>query len=105
MEGIAPLGTLDLQHAIAQIVKALAYPARAFAFVRSASETVHRHHRRHIFGHEEVRYGMRILAFNMAEGWCRDATAEIADEVRRRFVEDDEAPASVLGFIEMANRH
>jgi hypothetical protein len=34
MEGIAPLGTLDPQHAIAQLVKALAYPARAFASVR-----------------------------------------------------------------------
>ena len=34
MEGIAPLGTLDLQHAIAQSVKALAHAARAFAFVR-----------------------------------------------------------------------
>lgn len=34
LEGIAPLGTLDLQHAITQLVKALADPARAFAFVR-----------------------------------------------------------------------
>src|SRR6516164_5778097 len=34
MEGVAPLGTLDLQHAIAQSVKALAHAARAFAFVR-----------------------------------------------------------------------
>jgi len=34
MEGIAPLGTLDPQHAITQLVKALADPARAFAFVR-----------------------------------------------------------------------
>ena len=34
MEGIAPLGTLDPQHAITQLVKALAHAARAFAFVR-----------------------------------------------------------------------
>jgi len=34
MEGIAPLGILDLQHAITRLVKALADPARAFAFVR-----------------------------------------------------------------------
>ena len=33
MEGIAPLGTLDPQHVIAQLAKALADPARAFAFV------------------------------------------------------------------------
>jgi len=32
MEGVAPLGTLDPQHAIAQFAKALADPARAFAF-------------------------------------------------------------------------
>jgi hypothetical protein len=48
---------------------------------------------------------VRVVAFNLAEGWCRDASAEIADEVRRRLVENDETPASVLGFIEMANRH
>ena len=33
MEGIAPLGTLDPQHAVAQISKALAGSARAFAFL------------------------------------------------------------------------
>ena len=32
MEGIAPLGTLDPQHAVAQFAKALTDPARAFAF-------------------------------------------------------------------------
>ena len=32
MEGIAPLGALDPQHAIAQFAKALADPARALAF-------------------------------------------------------------------------
>jgi hypothetical protein len=45
---------------------------------------------------------VRIVAFNMTEGWCRDVTIEIADEVRRRI--DDEVPASVLGFID-ANRY
>ena len=34
MEGIAPLGTLDPQHAIARFATALAEPARAFAFMR-----------------------------------------------------------------------
>ena len=34
MEGIAPLGTLDPQHAIARFATALADPARAFAFIR-----------------------------------------------------------------------
>jgi hypothetical protein len=30
---------------------------------------------------------VRIVVFNTAEGWSRDVTVEIADEVRRRFVE------------------
>ena len=29
----------------------------------------------------------RIVAFNTAEGWTRDVTKDIADELRRRFVE------------------
>jgi hypothetical protein len=33
MEGIAPLGTLDPQHAVAQFAKALADLARAFALL------------------------------------------------------------------------
>jgi len=37
--------------------------------------------------------------------WSRDVTLDIADEVRRRYVEYDELPASVLKFLEMANRH
>ena len=47
---------------------------------------------------------VRIVAFNTAEGWSRDVTREIADEVRRRFIEHD-APASLLRFLEAANRH
>jgi hypothetical protein len=30
---------------------------------------------------------VRIVAFNTAEGWSRDVTVEIADGVRRRFIE------------------
>ena len=47
---------------------------------------------------------VRIVAFNTAEGWSRDVTVDIADEVRRRYVECDEVPASVLGFLETAKR-
>jgi len=47
---------------------------------------------------------VRIIAFNTAEGWSRDVTVEIADEVRRRFIEND-APASLLKFLDAANRH
>ena len=32
---------------------------------------------------------MRIIAFNTAEGWSRDETTDIADELRRRFAEYD----------------
>ncbi len=46
---------------------------------------------------------VRIIAFNTTEGWSRDVTVDIADELRRRFVEYDELPASVLEFLD-ANR-
>ena len=46
---------------------------------------------------------IRIVAFNTAEGWARDVTMDIADEVRRRYAEMDDVPDSVLQFTE-ANR-
>jgi hypothetical protein len=46
-----------------------------------------------------------IVAFNIAEGWSRDVTVDIADELRRRYVEYDEVPTSVLNFLETASRH
>jgi len=48
---------------------------------------------------------VRIVAFNIAEGWCRDVTLDIADELRRSYPEFDEVPASVLRFLETTNRH
>ena len=47
---------------------------------------------------------VRIIAFNTAEGWSRDVTVDIADEVRRRYVEFDDVPESVLAFLEASNR-
>ena len=44
----------------------------------------------------------RIVAFNTAEGWSRDVTVDIADELRRRFAEYDEVPVSVEELLEMA---
>jgi hypothetical protein len=42
---------------------------------------------------------VRIIAFNTAEGWSRDVTVEIADEVRRNYaVEDLSEP--ILMFLE-----
>jgi len=46
----------------------------------------------------------RIIAFNTAEGWSRDVTLDIADELRRRFAECDDMPVSVEELLEMARR-
>jgi hypothetical protein len=42
-----------------------------------------------------------IIAFNTAEGWSRDVTMDIADELGRRL---DEVPASLQEFVETASR-
>ena len=44
----------------------------------------------------------RIVAFNTTEGWSRDVTLDIADELRRRFAEHDDVPVSVEEFLENA---
>ena len=46
---------------------------------------------------------LRVVAFNTHEGWSRDVTVDIADELRRRYVEFGEVPDSILEFLE-ANR-
>jgi hypothetical protein len=46
----------------------------------------------------------RIIAFNTAEGWSRDVTLDIADELRRRFAEYDDVPVSLEELLEMARR-
>lgn len=46
---------------------------------------------------------VRIVTFNTAEGWSRDVTKDIADELRRRYTEFGEVPDSILAFLE-ANR-
>jgi hypothetical protein len=48
---------------------------------------------------------VRIVAFNTTEGWSRDVTVDVADEVRRRYVEYDEVSDSVLKFLEATIRH
>ncbi len=47
---------------------------------------------------------VRIVAFNTAEGWSRDVTKDIADELRRCIAEYDEVPRSVQEFVEAALR-
>jgi hypothetical protein len=51
----------------------------------------------------QYNYPVRIVVFNTAEGWSRDVTLDIADELRRRYVEFGEVPESILEFME-ANR-
>jgi hypothetical protein len=47
---------------------------------------------------------VRIVAFNTVEGWSRDVTVDIADELRRRYVEFGEVPDAVLAFMEAHRR-
>jgi hypothetical protein len=47
---------------------------------------------------------MRVVAFNTAEGWSRDVTVDIADELRRRFAEYDDVPVCVEEFLDLARR-
>jgi hypothetical protein len=47
---------------------------------------------------------VRIVAFNTAQGWSRDVAVDIADELRRRYVEYDDVSESVLKFLEATNR-
>jgi len=58
---------------------------------------------RDLFG-GEYNNPVRIVAFNTAEGWSRDVTMDIADELRRRYVEYDEVPGSLLAFLEANQR-
>ena len=53
---------------------------------------------------EQYENPVRIVAFNTAQGWSRDVTVDIADELRRRYVEYDEVSDSVLKFLEATNR-
>jgi hypothetical protein len=46
---------------------------------------------------------VRIVAFNTTEGWSRDMTKDVADELRRRYVEFGEVSQSILEFLD-ANR-
>ena len=46
---------------------------------------------------------IRIITFNTSEGWSRDVTVDIADELRRRLVEYGEIAESPILFME-ANR-
>lgn len=48
----------------------------------------------------QYRHPFRIAAFNTTEGWSRDVTKDVTDELRRRYIEFGEVPDSILDFIE-----
>jgi hypothetical protein len=52
----------------------------------------------------QYRRPLRIVAFNTGEGWSRDVTVDVADELRRRYVEFGEVPEAILDFIEVNGR-
>jgi hypothetical protein len=46
-----------------------------------------------------------VISFNAVEGWSRDVSEEVAQELRRRSAEQDrELPASVEPFVERYER-
>ena len=47
---------------------------------------------------------VRIVAFNTTEGWSRDVTKDVADELRRRYVEFGEVSQSTLEFLDANGR-
>jgi hypothetical protein len=47
---------------------------------------------------------VRIVAFNIAEGWCRDVTMDIADELRCSVVEYGEISQSAIQFMQANQR-
>ncbi|MBW5440518.1 hypothetical protein FXB41_38855 [Bradyrhizobium canariense] len=52
----------------------------------------------------QYQHPARIVVFNTVEGWSRDVTVEIADELRRCFVEFDDIAPAALEFIERVGR-
>jgi hypothetical protein len=47
---------------------------------------------------------VRVVAFNIAEGWSRDVTDDVARELRERCAERGEVPASLQGLLEQHGR-
>jgi hypothetical protein len=50
----------------------------------------------------EGQYGnpVRVVAFNTAEGWSRDVSDDVADELRQRCADRGEVPALLADFLE-----
>ncbi|WP_439410223.1 hypothetical protein ACNJX9_39380 [Bradyrhizobium sp. DASA03076] len=52
---------------------------------------------------EQYAYPLRFVVFNAVEGWSRDATAEIADELAERAADDSYAASPPLQAFIKAN--
>jgi hypothetical protein len=51
----------------------------------------------------QYRHPLRVVAFNTAEGWARDVSADIARRVVTRALElEHDLPAAVRAFVERA---
>jgi hypothetical protein len=53
---------------------------------------------------EQYEHPVRIVAFNTMEGWSRDVTVDVADELRRRYAEFSEVPDTILEFMDAHRR-
>jgi hypothetical protein len=50
---------------------------------------------------DQYRHPLRVVAFNTADGWARDVSADIARQVLTRALElEHELPAAVRDFVE-----
>ncbi|MDI4231474.1 hypothetical protein OZ411_01425 [Bradyrhizobium sp. Arg237L] len=43
---------------------------------------------------------IRIVSFNTDEGWSRDASEDVADELRQRCADQGEIPTFLAGFLD-----
>jgi hypothetical protein len=50
----------------------------------------------------QYEHPLRIVAFNAAEGWARDVTAEIAGEISERICDDADLSSSLRDFLDRA---
>lgn len=48
---------------------------------------------------------VRIVGFNVTEGWARDVSADVADEIRHRWRHGEEPSANLEGFMGRHEKH
>jgi hypothetical protein len=56
--------------------------------------------------HGQYSEPIRVVAFNTAQGWSRDVSEEIANELAKRLaIERDEVPLELEAFLERYDEH